>query len=226
MRFVGWVALLFAVSTGWSATVSWEAVKAISGESDVVTEGRGVVAVGFAGSKGESTLNGVVFSVVSSLSRLPEGVAKGGSFGSSLTVSNRGVVPPFSNLPTAYQAILKYSLCTGGSTGIGTLTFSNLTPGKAYLVQLWVNDSYDKNAPSRSTLVADNDEMNSAVALVHSHAASGSSGGVGSHVVGRFTADGESQTFYVKGKSSKAYLSAFQLRSLSSGPSPTYIIFY
>lgn len=224
MRFVGWVALLFAVSTGWSATVSWEAVKTISGESDVVTEGRRVVAVGFAGSKGESTLNGVVFSVVSSLSRLPEGVAKGGSFDSSLTVSNRGV-PPFSTLPPAYQAILKYSLCTGGSTGIGTLTFSNLTPGKAYLVQLWVNDSYDKDAPSRSTLVADNDGMVSAVALVHSHAASGSSGGVGSHVVGRFTADGESQTFYVKGKSSKAYLSAFQLRSLSSGSSPTYIFF-
>ena len=224
MRFAGLAALLFAVSTGWSATVSWEAVKAISGESDVVTEGRRVVAVGFAGSKGESTLNGVVFSVVASLARLPEGVAKGGSFGSSLTVSNRGV-PPFSNLPTAYQAILKYSLCTGGSTGIGTLTFSNLTPGKAYLVQLWVNNSYDADASSRSTLVADNDGMVSAVALVHSHAASGSSGGVGSHVVGRFTADGESQTFYVKGKSSKAYLSAFQLRSLSSGSSPTYIFF-
>lgn len=224
MRFAGLVSLLFAVSTAWSATVSWEAVQTISGESDVVTEGRKVVAVGFAGATGESTLNGVVFSVVSSLSRLPEGVAKGGSFATSPSVAYRGVAP-FSTLPEAYQAILKYALCTGSATGIGTLTFSNLTPGHEYLVQLWVNNSYDTDAPSRSTLIADNSGMTSAVTLAHSHAASGTSGGVGSHVAGRFKADGETQTFYVKGKTAKAYLSAFQLRNLSPATAPTYIFF-
>lgn len=212
--------------------VRWETPRDISGDGDVVTEGRPVMAVNW--SSADTVVNGVAFA--HSTTTTGQGLLNTSWAHYLATDFSSRVADEF--LKTgggACSADYRRLLCGGiydGKNAQGsydrTLTLRNLVPGRTYLVQLWFNDvrtgvsdggiHYTHFGASHQVLI------DGAVTARYKISTDGAA--LGQHVVGRFTAPGPSVSILLSPQTidlgqnplapPSAQLNAFQLRDVTS----------
>jgi hypothetical protein len=226
-----------------SQGVSWGLAATGLGDSDVATNGTGIVAFGAV--PGGVTVNGVLFNVFApadvvgifetnagGLNSAEAGITNvTGAVTTTLTEGNGGAIywyygfgsvnPPFSSLSTSYQTLLAYA---NGDDGEGddpwTLQFSGLTPGHVYEVQIWADDSRIYGGDRYDAL---SDSFYGDPAHTIGFNDTGADGGIGQYIIGTTTADnsgtvsltlqGSGSYYYWVGPSTQ--VNAFQLRELS-----------
>lgn len=188
-----------------SAAVEWMPASGITGDSDVSTAGT-LVCAWSAASAGDVTVNGVTFA---------GGGGKSGdtadnidaTFDRENSKAFASSAAPYAGLSTGYQALLKSSVYSVDDRS-AHITLKNLTPGKKYQVQLWVNDSRVGTRTQTVTSTGDNTvsmDFNTSDAL----------GGLGQVVLGAFTAKSDAQTVTFTGDgSTPPQLNAVQVRAL------------
>lgn len=151
---------------------------------------------------------------------------------SSAATGGTPVNGPFSNLVTvAYQRLLSSAWWNDGdylnptTTARYTLTLTNLTIGRKYNFQVWVNDTrlnnLGQNNPALYTEVSDG-----VTSVQLQHNVNDALGGIGQHAIGTFTADATSQVLTLTGgnapgadidtTSCTALINAYQLRDITS----------
>lgn len=205
---------LGCASSLWGATITWEPPALIASDTDPSTEGSLRYAYTLSGKN--QILNGVAFSntvynggaiAVLGNSDVYASVPTGGMGRNATTFgANIGT-----RLSQAYTNIICGAIY-GPSMSNSTMTVSlrNLTPGRNYLVQLWVNDSRAGATTNRyETVTAGN--TSGELHYNDTHAV----GGVGAYVIGHFTADAATQSMLLIGDSS-AQLNAIQVREKAS----------
>ncbi len=198
---LGFVCLAGLPSGVGAATISWNVVSVVSGDSDVSTVGAADRAWLFAG--GSTTINGVVFTTFGGGDTQTN---MGGSYGGF------GEGTPFGNLSTSYRTLLTNGYYANGTTG--SVTLNNLNVGLDYVVQAWVNDS--------RACCSGRSESISGSGLLNYSTLPGASGGVGSFVTGSFTADATNQVLSITASQS-AQINGLQLRAtgVSAGNTAT-----
>jgi hypothetical protein len=235
-----------------AANIIWSAPAKISSDTDVSLNGTLVRAINATPTNTtlaiDVTLNGVTF-VAARKNGTGLYVAPGGDTFLPTDTSSVGPTSggfqafgqggaPFNTLSAACSNLL----CTAywndgtdiGSTWAATAgydwTLNNLTVGKTYELQVWVNDSrlsnLGQNNPALFTSVMDTNGHS--VNLEHN--VDNLLGGVGQHVTGTFTADATSQTLKLvggntagadtSGSTATSLLNAYQLRDISPAGTP------
>ena len=212
--------------------VRWDLPRDISGDGDVVTEGRPVMAVNW--SSADAVVNGVEFAHSTATSGL-------GLLNTSWAhylatdLSSRVADEFLKTSGGACSADYRRLLCGGiydGKNAQGsydrTLTLRNLVPGRTYLVQLWFNDArtgaldggihYTHFGASHQVLI------DGTVTARYKIGTDGAA--LGQHVVGRFTAPGPSVSILLSPQTidlgqnplapPSAQLNAFQLRDVTN----------
>jgi len=111
---------------------------------------------------------------------------------------------PFTTLCVDFQRVL--ASAAYASQGGGTVTLNGLTVGQEYEVQVWVNDSRDRNDWSHRFSMIDGTANQIDHNVVDAH------GGLGQYIIGTFIADAGTQAFVLT--SSVPQLNAIQLRSM------------
>lgn len=193
--------------------VTWGSAQDIVGDSDVSLNGTAVFAAAFRVA-GDVTVNGVVFSGGGTAGTMRNSNVYGTNLvyqvGSNADTAFANNTSSFTNLTAAYQNLLKSALYQPPSAGLTeTLTLGNLTVGKTYELQLWVNDPRDANVKfaGRTETVDGTTKM--------FYNAAGSGGEPGQYVTGTFTANWITQDFtLVAAHESNATLASFQLNAL------------
>lgn len=218
--------------------IIWGPPTTISGDSDVNTNGVGLVAY-------ESniytnlTVNGVTFTQFLPLDYYthPENDDYGSPFAmpgvtngnDSVTLSdangtvyywNYGDFPgfgsslaPFSNLSSNYQAVVAAGIGGTGSDNTLTLVFTNLYPGATYGLQLWDNDSRACCANRVATI---SDLFGDVVSLAYNTL--DAAGGTGNYVLGEGQPDANGTMTVTINAPGYQQLNTFQLRSPSRFP--------
>lgn len=235
-----------------AANFNWAAPQKISGDSDVSLNGVLVRAINATPTNTtlamDVTLNGVTF-VAATKSGSGLYVAPGGD--TFLPSDTSSVGPgtfqafgqggaPFNTLSATYSNLL----CTAywndgtdiGNTWAATAGYdwmlNNLTVGRTYELQVWVNDSrlsnLGQNNPGLFTSVMDTN--GNSVNLEHN--GDNLLGGVGQYVLGTFTADAPSQALRLiggntvgadtSGSTATSLLNAYQLRDISPAGAPRF----
>lgn len=213
-----------------AATIVWGAPQTVSGESDVSTAGTLVYAYGFgwsgtgssmaAGPVTDTTVNGVTFAafgidggVVGDTHVTHGDVSIWESPGTLVGSFFHGAtLTPYASLPLDYQLLLA-SGATGTLDGTLTLQLGGLTPGQVYDFQWWSNHSTDAAAASlwTQTTAAATDSVTLTANVADAY------GGVGQYSVGRFTADGATQSITFDGVGGKwPLINGFQVRLAAS----------
>lgn len=189
------------------AQVIWSAATTIVTDTDVLTNGSLLYAYDWANNN--ETVNGVNFAGSSSSSGAPNmGITVStGSVNNTTTAFGSTASAPFTNLPAAYQGILKGGDWASAGNATFTVTLEGLTAGNAYAVQLWVND--DRSGESTRT-----ETMNGSNSVLLAYNAIQSAGGVGQYVIGIFRASSTSQTFTMLGAAS-TQVNALQVRNVT-----------
>lgn len=197
----------------FGSTITWEAPVILSADTDANTEGQLRYAYALSGKN--QSLNGVFFSgtnyannVASAYLGNSDVVAtvQTGVIGLNTSTfgSNIG-----SRLTPAYTNIVAGAIYSSGAAPMN-ISLRNLTPGRSYLVQLWVNDSRAGATTNRyETATAGN--TSGELHYNDTHLA----GGVGAYVIGRFTADAGTQNILLTPDAS-AQLNAIQLREYAN----------
>ncbi len=187
------VCLAHLPSWGAAATINWNAVSVVSGDTDVSTVGAADRAWLFGA--GSTTINGVTFTTFG-----------GGDTQSGLGngYNGYGEGTPFGNLSLAYKTLLTNGYY-GGTTG--SVTLNNLNIGLDYQVQAWVNDS-------RGCCAGRSESISGSGTLNYSNSGAG---GVGSFVTGNFTADATNQVLSITATAS-AQINGLQLRATGVSP--------
>jgi hypothetical protein len=218
MRFsrgLSLVGALFAAgvaSPAIAAVITYATPVTESSDSDVSATGTlfGTNAYSFNNSGFTTTVNGVTFNAFN-------------ASGATTTVGNTTLATSAGSLDSTFGG---YGAPTGTSTNYGnlltrathtdqataptyTLTFSGLTIGQQYLLQLFVSDT---RSSSRTETVSGPSGSNSQVLQYDTtHTA----GGAGQYVTGTFTADAATQTATIVGDASgDTQLNALQLRQV------------
>ena len=182
--------LLSLTLTGARAVaITWGTNVTISADGDVFTNGTFQYAYDWDGSN--ATVNGIAFTGTSSTSG-----------GTNVSLSGIGsnyhgytsTTNPFSALSAAYQSILAGGEYGGAVTAM--VTISNLTIGRVYAVQVWVNDPRGGSEAGRTETVT----SSNVVTLAYNVPAA--AGGVGQYTIGVFTASATNQTFTLLGGAS------------------------
>lgn len=188
--------------TSMAATVSWDLPQAISGASDVSTEGTYFGSwAPFNGNANQSPVNGVTFQGYDTLGIGSSGFASGGAFFGTHTTGDSN-----------YNALLIYGTYSNGTTASFTLNGSGTVPlvvGREYLVQAWVSDARNLGT-FRSQTISGSGAM----------AFPSNGTGMGSWVIGRFVADATSQQFDITANQS-AQLNLLQVRDITVVPEPS-----
>lgn len=193
-------------------TVVWSQPVTISSAADVSTNGALLYAYNNSGAV--ATVNGVTFTGVSSPAAWGAGVTFDG-LDSTTTSAYAGAAVPWNNLPASYKTILQGGAYNSGATA--TVTLNNLTIGRQYAVQIWVNDSRSGSTTNRTeTLLG---ASNSTVSLFFNSTFTG--GGVGQFALGTFTATGTNQSFTIDG-SATSQINALQVRDLTPSSPPQF----
>src|SRR6266581_1852560 len=186
--------------------VTWQAPHTISGAPDVST--LGTYFGSWApqdGSANSYPVNGVTFQGFSDLPYFTSGPtfdAGYNGYGSPNT--------PDSN----YNTLLQYARYSNEGSTPATFSWSGMTPGNTYLIQLWVNDGRNIGQ-SRSETVTGGDSTSAPLSF-------GSNGtGPGQYVIGTFVADNSgSQTLiltaFSSGPDPESLISLFQVRDITS----------
>jgi autotransporter-associated beta strand protein len=200
------VGLVLALATGaQAASISWGVPRTISADTDVLTAGSLEYAYDLANVA--QTLNTVPFAAGNNRTNLGAGnITMSGFTGWNGTTFGNTTVTPWNNLTAAYKNVLKGAAY--GNTSPATINLNNLTVGRAYLVQIWVDDSRtDGNGRTESVTSAGG----RTIALDYN--STDVAGGVGQYTAGTFTADATSQSFTLTGSVS-SQLNAIQVRYL------------
>jgi hypothetical protein len=236
------------------ANISWAAPQKITGHSDVSLNGVLIRAINATPTNTtlaiDVTLNGVTF-VAARKNGSGLYVAPGGDTFQPTDTSSVGPTSggfqafgqggaPFSTLPPAYSNLLCTAYWNDG-TDIGNTwaatagynwTLNNLTVGRTYELQVWVNDSrlsnLGQNNPGLFTSVMDTN--GNSVNLEHN--VDNILGGVGQHVIGTFSADATSQALKLvggntvgadtSGSTATSLLNGYQLRDISPAGAPRF----
>lgn len=142
---------------------------------------------------------------------------------------------PFNTLSAAYQQLLSTACWNDGNclnpdnTARYIVTLNNLTIGKAYQLQVWVNDFRASNLGQVNTsLLTTVSDGVSSVDLQHN--VNDIQGGIGQYVIGTFTADATNQVVTLTGGNAPgvdtdtvscvALLNAYQLRAITPASAP------
>jgi hypothetical protein len=206
--------------------IVWGTAQAISGDSDVRTDGSLVSAfnIGSAGIT-SSTVNGVLFEAFA----FPEDMT-GDTFNlgpltfsgtAGLLVSSNGLgaaTGNFATLSGSYQTLLGSG---GSASNLGAsfyLTLDGLTAGQEYLLQWWSNNSANSSLVTETLALSDIGEV-----TVDSNT-SDAAGGLGQYAVGTFTAERSSVMFELAGTPGNPLINAVQLREVSAVPEPTFTV--
>lgn len=201
--------LALTTSATHASVITWGSPTAISGDSDVKTDGTlvGAINVGSA----STTVNGVLFGGLTlsgtSVNAGNFSLTTSTFFGSGAFFSSSSA--PFINLTSSYQTFLGSGGGDNGPTPF-TLTMNALTVGQTYEFQWWSNNS-GTSFPVVLTATAGN-----SVSL--SSNPSATVGGLGQYAVGTFTADAASQAISFALPSGGAILNGFQLRQVVPEP--------
>ncbi len=197
-------------STGKAATVTWGTSTTISTEADVVNPG--TLAYAYAFSNTATTLNGVAFTGTNSFGTIATNITLSG-FTANNTTSFGAAGTAYNAIGTSYQNVIKGASYGGSSAG--TVTLNNLTVGRKYAVQYWVNDSRAGSggtAQRKQTLAT-------GVELFHyaGGTTTSAAGGVGQFAVGTFTADATTQALTITpgGTSPSVQINAIQVRDIT-----------
>lgn len=199
-------------STVQGATITWGAPTTISTEADIVNPGSLTYAYAF--SNTATTINGVAFAGTNATASVGGGNITMTSLTGNTTTNFGAAGTAYNAIGTTYQNLIK-----GGSFGgsaASTVTLNNLTVGRKYAVQFWVNDSRvgSGGTATRKETVATGVEL----AFYAGGTSASAAGGVGQFVVGSFTADATTQAFTLTpsgGSSSSAQINAIQVRDIT-----------
>ena len=187
----------------------WSAATTVSGAADVSTNGTSLYAYNNSGSS--ASVKTVTFSGVNSFTAWGTGVTLG-AFNTTTTSSySGGASVPWNNLPVGYKTILQGGAYNSGANA--TVTLNNLTIGRQYAVQVWVNDSRAGSTTNRTETLPGAGGSTVTLAYNSTYAA----GGVGQFAVGTFTAAATNQSFTMDGNAS-TQLNALQVRDLTPAP--------
>lgn len=188
-----------------TASINWGPAKIIDSDLNVST--RGTLAYAYnAGTSTDTTLNGVLF----------KGASSPAAFGTDITLTQfdgttfgYGSITndPYASLDAAYKLMLESAVTNGA--GKSTITLNNLTAGKQYLVQLWVNDSSAANAGAQDAVLS----AGTASETTLVPATPAAEGGVGQYAIGTFLASGTSQAFEIQ--SDRLQLNGIQVRQIN-----------
>ncbi len=181
------------------SAISWGASQATSGIGDISTTPGGVL-YALNGGSGDFNVGGINF-LSSDFSDLPTGVsftATGASAGNTPGGGKFGSVYSPSSISStgnaAYDSLLETIAYSNGSpSGISTghFSFSGLTPGNDYQVQVWYNE---QRSGLDSRVMRFGDGLGNNVDLAGGNASSGvQTSSYGRNVTGTFTASGTSQ---------------------------------
>ena len=133
------------IGSAHAAVITWSAPQDIAGDSDVSTNGTGVLAYNGNGDNNSQTVNGVTFG--------NDGNGPGASYaytvnGVVLTATGyNGAFSPFEGFGNPagtagdYATLLDSGVYDSTLAGGAAITFSGLTPGQDYEVQIWLNDA-------------------------------------------------------------------------------------
>jgi autotransporter-associated beta strand protein len=172
-----------------AAAITWGTNVTVVADTDVFTDGTFQYAYNWSGTN--VTVNGVTFT--GTTSSTPGNVTVGTltSHYQKYTSSSS----PFSSLSVAYQSMLVGS-SYDSSPATGTITLNNLTTGRSYAVQVWVNDPRGGSVDGRTATLTGNNQ----VTLAYNVPAT--TGGVGQYSIGTFTATAGTQSFTLASTSS------------------------
>jgi fibronectin-binding autotransporter adhesin len=213
MRRSAFCALLLGAGltgTAHGAAIAFNPAVTISATTDVSTAGSFRYAYHWADTN--QIVNGVTISATN---------ANNGTVGGNLTLSGFGsrnanafnsTNNPFGALSAPYKAALIGAVYNGTANTTGTVSLLNLTAGRQYLAQLWVND------PRAGATAARTQTVTSAGgnAQMMRFNTTGGAGGPGQLVNGIFTADAASQDFAVASwGGSLPQVNAIQLRDIT-----------
>ena len=200
-----------AMLSAGAGSIVWEGAQNITGASDVRTEGTLL----YAYAKGTATLNGVSFSAGFTVTgktpaTIPNNAATPDDIEFSPTSGTVENTTQSINAPSGCDILKSFIYCQNNDVN-ATVTLRNLTPGKKYLVQFWVNDSRTSGKINTRTALVDGGNQ-----------VKYCNGSYGQHITGLFTAAADTQSFTLtpqKGSASSgnAQLNAIQVRDLGGG---------
>ena len=191
------ICLFLTAAISSAATITWGTPTTVSGDSDVTNSG--VALYAYAGTA--TTVNSVTFTAVSSGTTWGNvNLSSFGSYYSAFTATSA----PFNGLSNAYSNVLSSGAYGGATTG--TVTLNGLVYGRAYTVQIWVNDSRVSGSGRSETATSSG---GNSVSLDYNN--TDVAGGVGRYAIGTFVANSTSQTFTVT-SSSSVQLNAISVR--------------
>ena len=143
----GTIAALFAAHSADAAPIAWGPATTIAGDADVLNAGLFNYAYDL--SNTAATLNGVAFTGSNSTTALGANVTLTGWNTNNGTAFGTGAGNPYALLSAAYKNVLKGGTYTTGAT-TATVTLNNLTFGRTYAAQVWVNDNRSGATATRS----------------------------------------------------------------------------
>ena len=200
VRFIFLLILLFIARLVSAASIQWDTPQNISGAVDVITEGDyfGTWSPGNA-SIPVGTINGVQMRGNDLEISTSGFAASGAAFGTHTTAD------------ATYNRLLEYGAWSNGTSAGFTLNGTGrrpLTPGRQFLVQIWVSDA-------RAEINGRTATIGSSATLTHKTAT-----GMGQYVIGRFTADAASQAISISANVS-AQVNLVQVRDITPPESMT-----
>jgi len=191
-----------------AADITWASPTTISGASDVSTLGNYFGSwAPYNGSANTMPVNGVTFQGFSDLPGLSSFQLDNGYNGFASPGTSDG----------NYNSLLQYATFSNESTP-ATFSWSGMTPGNSYLVQLWVHDGRNSTVNARTETVTGG--VNTSAPLAYGFA----DGGPGQYIVGTFVADNsgsETLTLSPGAAFPSAQLNLFQVRDITAVPEPS-----
>ena len=196
-----------------AAAITWGAATNISADTDVISPGS--LAYAYTLSNTTTTINGVPFTGSNSTTALGTNVSISGVTGANNpTAFGSGAAgTSYGNLSAAYQNLVKGGDYTSAATAI-TVTLNNLTVGKTYAVQTWVNDSRAGATATRTANVTSAGGNTVSLAYYVGGTSSSVAGGTGQYAIGTFTANATTQAFTITGNASSQFQS-LQVRDIT-----------
>ena len=210
------LAMAVVMAAGGLATASviaWGPATDVSGDSDVSTSGTLVAAYSLGNnpnSGNTNTVNGVDFTPVAITASAPgpASVSFGGDTLTSDAVSGYDHFGAPASFTAAYQSLLTSAAyeSTGNIADPLVLTLNNLTVGRQYQFETWVNDTRSFGASRNETVGSSGDSVTLAFQTGTLAA--------GQFVLGTFTADSTGSQVIAFTGNQDAQINAFQLRAV------------
>jgi autotransporter-associated beta strand protein len=179
-----------------AASITWDTPQPIAAATDISTEGNYFGSwAPYHGNANQFPVNGVTFQGFDTLGISNSGFAGGGSFFGTHSTADAN-----------YNTLVTHGTYANGTTANFTLNGNGarpLTVGRQYLVQAWVSDARNLGG-FRSQTISGSGAM----------AFPSDGSGMGSWVIGRFTADASSQQFDITANAS-AQLNLLQVRDIT-----------